>query len=146
MTVDLKIDLREYSNGRTSLRDILDTLDFSDWHLYDQQDEEFRQATERLICKVMSEAFRNVLQSQPPTIAFESDGKNMTVSINLGSSWNDGWLYFISNIEEMIDDFIETSDPGQMAGGDEARTELEQCLLRCASKLNAAGMKENDDG
>ena len=138
MTVDLKIDLRESTNGARDKQGVLATIDFSDWHFYPGETAGFNEMLESLIRTTISEAVRNSLQSYPPNIEFETDGASVIVSINLGSNWNDGWIYFNAAIEEMIDDLIERSHRNQMEGGDDAKTELAQCLLRCAAKLKTA--------
>ena len=138
MTVNLKIDRSERTNGRRTEEKIIASIDLSDWHFYPEQEEDFNTATENLIRKVAAEAMRNVLTEFPPAIEFSAGGASIMVDINFGSNQNDGWIYFRASIEEMIDDLIERSHRDTMTGGDEAKTELANCLLRCASKLKEA--------
>jgi hypothetical protein len=138
MSVDLKIATSEGMNHGHTAEAVLATIDFADWNFYPQQEDDFSKALEILIRKTVAEAVRNTLSWQPPTVEFESDGVSLTVSINLGSSWNDGWLYFTANIVDLIDDFIWRTDPNQMAGGDEARIELAKCLRLCARRIELA--------
>jgi hypothetical protein len=142
MGIDLKIDLEV--NGAIDLQGVLDTINFPDWRFYPEQDEKFKktinEAIENVIRESFSEAFRNVLTAYPPTIAFDSNGESILVSVNLGSSRNDGWIYFRAQVEEVIDDLIE--DSRQMEGGDEAKTSLAQCLRLCALKLETAAKEK----
>lgn len=107
MSVDLKIDLGESTNGARTEEGVLATIDFSDWYFCPEQDGDFNRAAEELIRKAAAEAVRNVLQSDPPAVAFETDGANVMVDINFGSNWNDGRIWFIASIEEMVDDLIK---------------------------------------
>jgi hypothetical protein len=138
MNIALKIDLSESTNGARTEEGVLATIDFSDWYFYPEQDDDFNRAVEKLIRKTAAEAVRNVLQSDPPAVGFEIDGASVMVDINFGSSWNDGRIWFIASIDEMIDDYLWCTNPNDMDGGDEARTELAKTLRDCAAKLEAA--------
>ena len=58
MTIKLKIDLSEGTNGGgtegdpSSVDDVLATIDFSDWHFYPQQDDDFNQALENVSARL----------------------------------------------------------------------------------------------
>jgi hypothetical protein len=140
----LKIEVSEGTNFGKTAEEVLHTIDFSGWSLYPEQNAELMKALNNFAQSAMAEAIRNTWQWDHPEITFESDGVNIFVSMNIGSSCNDGRIWFSASISEMIDDYLWCTNPSQMAGGDEARTELAKTLRDCASKLEAAVGKEID--
>jgi hypothetical protein len=135
----LKIELSEFSNGSTNEQEILDTIDFADWDFYPEQDDELKIALTNVVRRQISDGFRATLKNYwPPDIEFSTDGVNIMVSFNLGSNRNDGLIYFVGSIEDMIVDFIEQTNPEQMDGGSNARVELLKRLRTCISKLRTA--------
>lgn len=148
--VDLKIDLSEGANGFVGEREgvggprdeqaVLGTIDFSNWYFCPERSTELMAVLETVIRKSTAEAFRNVLQSDPPHVVFEGD--DVSVTINVGSYWNDGRVWFVASIGEMIDEYIEHTDCAQMTGGHEAKLELAKCLRSCALKLETAAEME----
>jgi len=134
---NLKIDLSEDTNGARDEQGVLNTIDFSDWY-FDFASDELRTALTNILRKEIAEAFRNTVQSDPPDIEFVSDGASIYVSINIGSNWNDGRIWFTASIEEMIDEYIERTHRDEMDGGDDAKLALAKCLRACAVKLEKA--------
>jgi hypothetical protein len=142
MSVNLKIELSEYTNGNKEEKEILDGIDFSDWHFYPSEDKNLMLALQDAVRKEMAESIRNTLQSDPPTIEFHNDGTKLWVTINVGADRNDGNVWFVASINEMIADFIERTHRGWMDGGDEAKADLAKCLRACASNLDRAIKEE----
>lgn len=126
---ELRFEFSDYV-GQKDLESVLDSIDFSGWHFHDDK------TIDDLIRNCVSESWRNSLPSNMPEIVFGTT--SILVSIDYGSSMNDGVFYFNADIEEMIDELIVFSHRSQMAGGDELKTDLAQCLSRCATKLQTA--------
>src|SRR5215831_19498705 len=128
MAVNLKIDRSDYFNSGRTESDILATIDFADWDFYPETCDELKVALGKIIRHEMAEAFRNTIRSDPPDIEF--CGTDIVISINIGSNWNDGRIWFTASLMEMIDDYIRCYD------GKEIKIELAKCLRDCANKLD----------
>ena len=126
--IDMKVIVNNRFNYGASVEEVLGTIDFSEWNF----------AIETEVRQAVSEAFRNTLDQEPPKVEFETDGVSVILSLQCGSSWNDGVIYFSASIPDMIANFIANTEPAVMYGGVEARTALAKCLHDCASKLGAA--------
>ena len=126
--IDMEIIINNRFNYGRTPKQVLNTIDFSEW-IFD---------VEKAVQKAVSEAFRNALAQEPPGVEFDSDGVSVILSLQCGSSWNDGAIFFKASIPDMIANFIANTDPADMDGGLEARAALAKCLHDCASKLGAA--------
>lgn len=127
--IDMEIIINNKFNHGNTPEQVLNTIDFSEWT--------FAIDIESMVHKAVAEAFRNTLAEAPPAIEFASDGTSIDLSLQCGSNWNDGVIYFRAKISDMIGNFIANTDPADMDGGLDARTALAKCLRDCANKLDA---------
>ena len=136
--IDLKIDRSDDTNGGRTEDEVLRTIDFADWDFRPEENAPLRKALADAVRSEVAEAIRNTWKWDPPKIEFVSDGENIFVTMNIGSNWNDGHIWWIASIGDMIDDYLYCTNPDDMDGSDEARIELAKTLRASAAKLEAA--------